>query len=104
MPLFQPLEQTYVVTGPRETWLVKCREALERSSSFSEVSASESLFQVTARYKQYLLPGMVLVLLLPEGADSTRIIARATVFPTFPFALLTGVEHRILAEFGRALS
>lgn len=50
MPLFHPLEESFVVAGTREEWAKMCEEALRSSSHFRDVTSSAVPFRFSARY------------------------------------------------------
>jgi hypothetical protein len=100
--LFRPSEETFVVAGTREEWTKKCEEGLRRSPDFRGVESSESLFRIRAQYRRPPVWGELTVTLSPEGADSTRITARARTQPNL-FTLLFSPEHRILDLFAEAI-
>jgi len=108
MPLLDSLTQltgidtTLVVAGTREELLQKCCDALEAAPRFSVVNVSEDQFQVEATYRRPPVWGKLVVTLLPEGTDSTRISARITLLPNL-FTLIFAPQQRILGRFTRAL-
>jgi len=102
MALFHPLEETFVVAGTREEWIKRCEEALRATPHFQDVASSGELFRVSARYRRPPVWGDIHVTLTPEGSGSTRITARAMVFPNL-FSLIFSPERRILDHFARAL-
>ncbi len=100
--LFHPAEETFVVAGTREEWIKKCETALRTSRDFRGIESSQALFRMKAQYRRPPVWGELTVTLAPEGADSTRITARATTAPNL-FTLLFSPEHRILDDFAEAL-
>ena len=102
MALFHPLEETFVVAGTREEWVKRCEEALGATPHFQDVASSGELFRLSARYRRPPVWGDIHVTLTPEGSGSTRITARAMVFPNL-FSLIFSPERRILDQFARAL-
>jgi len=96
------LDTTLVVAGARQEWLQKCCDALEAAPRFSVANVSEDECQVTAKYRVPSVWGRLTVTLLPEGTDSTRINAKATVLPNL-FTLIFAPQQRILTRFARAI-
>jgi hypothetical protein len=84
------LGTTVVVAGARDELLQKCCDALETAPRFSVVNVSEDQFQVEAKYWRPPVWGKLVVTLLPEGTDSTRISARIT--STRPLYAWTGPD------------
>jgi hypothetical protein len=100
--LFRPAEETFVVAGTREETFKKCADALRKSPDFRGIGASEALFRPKAHYRHPPVWGELAVTLTPEGADSTRITARATTQPNL-FTPVFSPEHRILEDFAETL-
>lgn len=51
MAVRKSMEDSFVVSGTREEWLPKCRDALE-AGGFRKIDASGTLFQIKAGYKK----------------------------------------------------
>lgn len=101
MAVRKSAEETVVVAGDRETWMVKCRQALERSG-FSKIEAMPALFQLQGGYKKATVYGEILLTLLPEGS-STRINIKATANMDNLFALLKSPTKEIIKKFKEGL-
>jgi hypothetical protein len=97
-----PFHATFVVEVGREECLGTCRDALAGTPGFSEVTASDELFQINAKYRRPPVWGSLTVSLLAEGAHATRISATAHVIPNL-FSFITGPERRILEHFTHAI-
>lgn len=91
-------EDTMVVAGSRDAWLTKCQAALQ-TQGFTKVQASQTLYQLKANYKKATVWGDLELTLLPEGADSTKLTARATANVDNIFALFSSPGRKILDRF-----
>jgi hypothetical protein len=97
------VEDALVVAGPRERWLVGCKDALE-AQGFTKVEVSTTLFQLKANYKKATIWGDLEVTLVPEGADATKINAKATANVDNIFAAFGSPGRKIIDRFKQGLS
>lgn len=98
MAVRKSVEDTFVVAGPREEWLLRCRSALE-AEGFTKIDVSKTLFQIGANYKKATVWGDLEITLLPEGDSSTKINARATANVDNVFAAFGSPGRKILDRF-----
>ncbi len=98
MAVRKSVEDAFVVAGPRDEWLSRCREALE-AQGFTKIDVSETLFQIRANYKKATVWGDLEITLLPDGDASTKINARATANVDNVFAAFGSPGRKILDRF-----
>jgi len=76
MAVRRSAEETLNVTGPTDSWLPRCKQALE-ASGFTQVKVADVLQQVTGKYRTFTTVGEIEVTLKPNG-ENTTIHAKAT--------------------------
>jgi hypothetical protein len=103
MAVRKSVEDAVVVSGPREQWLAACKYALE-SQGFTKVDVSAALFQIKANYKKATVWGDLEVTLVPEGADATKINAKATANIDNLFAAFSSPGRKIIDRFKQGIA
>ena len=97
MAIRKSVEDSFVVAGPRETWLAKCNQALI-AGKFTALDVNQVLFQVKGNYKKVTVWGSIEITLAPEG-NNTRITAKAMANVDNIFALFSSPGKKILYVF-----
>lgn len=68
-------EETIVVAGPRDKWLARCKEALQKAG-FAAIKVNPALNQVEGAFHKFTVWGEILLTLTPgarrrdAGADA----------------------------------
>jgi hypothetical protein len=103
MAVRKSVDDTIDVAGPRESWLEGCKDAL-KGQGFTKVEVSAAPFQIKANYKKATTWGDLEVTLLPEGAEATRINAKATANVDNVFAAFSSPGRKILDRFKQGIN
>jgi hypothetical protein len=103
MAVRKSVEDALPVAGPRERWLTACEHALQ-AQGFTKIEVLTPLFQINANYKKATVWGDLEVTLLPEGADGTRINAKATANVDNLFAAFGSPGRKIIERFKQGVS
>lgn len=102
MAVRKTIDDTFVVSGGREQWLPRCKQALA-NGGFTKVEANEAFGQIKADFKKFTVYGSIEVTLLPEG-QNTKVIAKATANVDNIFALFSSPGKKILNAFKENLT
>lgn len=97
MAIRKTTEDMFVVTGQREQWFSRCKDALGKGK-FSGIEANSTLYQIKGAFKTFTVWGNIEVTLLPDG-DSTKIVAKATANVDNIYALFKSPGKAILDAF-----
>lgn len=101
MAMRRVAEATLNVTGPTDSWLPRCKQALE-ATGFSQVKVTDVLHQVTGKYRTFTTVGEIEVSLAPNG-ENTTIHAKATANVDNIFVLFRSPTGTILSKFKQGL-
>jgi len=101
MAIRRSAEETLNVAGPTDSWLPRCKQALE-SSGFSQVKVADVLHQITGKYRTFTTVGEIEITLKP-GGENTTIHAKATANVDNIFALFRSPTGAILSKFRQGL-
>lgn len=102
MAIRKSRQEEIVVTGNREEWLSRCRDALERAG-FTKISVDSTLFQIEGNYKKLSTWGSISLTLTPADTN-TKVNATSTANVDNIFALFKSPSQTILQKFKDALS
>lgn len=102
MAVRKSVEETIVVDGPRDKWLARCKDSLQKAG-FGAVKANPALNQVEGTFRKFSVWGEILITLTPEG-QNTKIVAKSTANVDNIFALFSSPTKKILAAFKDNLS
>ncbi len=97
MAIRKSVEETFVISGPCDQVLAKCKGALEMGG-FGGVKANSTLNQVEGTYHKFTAWGEILITVMPDGVAS-KIVAKATANVDNIWALLSSPTKKILAAF-----
>jgi hypothetical protein len=102
MAVRKTYEDTFVVSGEREQWLVRCKQALV-DGGFSKVQPNEELGQIKADFKKMTVWGTIEITLFPDG-ENTKVVAKATANVDNVYALFSSPGKTILNAFKENLT
>ena len=102
MAIRQNKEETFVVAGTVDEWLIKSERALNLGK-FTNISVNKTINQLTGNYKKLTVWGEIVVTLLPEG-DKVKIHANSNANADNIFALFNSPNKKILDQFKNNLS
>ena len=97
MAVRKSVEDTFVVSGRREEWFTKCKNALSQGG-FTGIQANDKLFQLKGNFKKWTVWDSLEVTMMPEG-DNTKIVAKATANVDNIFALFSSPGPKIIEAF-----
>jgi hypothetical protein len=103
MAVRKSVEDTVVVFGLRDRWLLACEDALE-SQGFTKIDVSGTLFQIRANYKKATVWGDLEITLVPEGTGATKINAKATANVDNVFAAFGSPGRKIIDRFKQGIA
>lgn len=98
MAIRKSKEETFLVKGNVEEWLIKVNKALHKGN-FTNIKANQSLYQLTADYKKMTVWGEIIITLLAEREEQTRINAKSTANSDNIFALFSSPNQKIINQF-----
>ena len=103
MAIRKSADEELVVAGSRQDWLDRCVAALKRAG-FKDVESNATLGQVSGHYRKMTTHGELLITLMPDGDQQTKMKLRATANIDNIYALVRSPTGRIISEFKTALA
>jgi hypothetical protein len=97
MAIRKSMEEDIHVNGQKQEVMSKCNNALNKGG-FKDISVSDNLSQLSAKYSKITVCGEIIVSLLPE-ANGTRIHLKTTANVDNVFALFNSPNKAIMNAF-----